>query len=878
MFRDEPRREVQDELEFHLEERAQEYMAAGLDEEAARRSALERMGDLQRVQGECTELLLAERRALARRDWFSDLGQDLRFAVRGAARAPLFTLLGVVTLALGIGANSALFGVVKSVLLDALPYAEPDRLVRVTAFFETQPDLEDGALSAGTVWDITQRQRSFTGVAASISRGPDAVLEDELGASSVRLAWVQPEYFATLGVTPVFGRTFEEAEAESDTSQVVMISHGTWLQRYGGSRAIIGRTLRLNGLSRVVVGVLPSTYVHPTGEADFFMPFALESLLQNPVNARGSHFLEMVARLEPGVGLEAARAEVAAIGEALVEEYPRENRGIRLRAEPLRETMLGDTRTPLLVLMGSAALVLLIACANIAATLVSRMIARRKEFAVRISLGAARGRLVRQLLAESLLLAVAGGLAGLLLAVAGLSILRSANLEAMPEYARLTLDAGAVAFTFILTLLTGIGFGLLPALAASREEPHVSLSGEARGAGDARGAGRMRGLLVAVQVAICLSLLAGAGLLTRSMWLMVSAPLGFAAGDVLTFDVPLSGARYSNVESHIRFREQLSDRLAALPGVTTVAVTNFLPTRVSNSNGVVVVGAERAPGEPTPFVLTTGVSENYFASLEIPIVAGRTFTARDGLDTPPVVVVSEAMARQFWPAGDAIGARIVVGPDPQSPPLEVVGVVGDVRTSLTRAEAEPMLYMPLRQGWWGTTFLVRTVRDPAQHARAARQALAEFDPALPMANVATLTDAIAEGLDTRRLPMLLMLGFGAVALLLASMGIYALFTNMAVARQREFGVRLALGSSRKDLARLVLRDGSRWMGLGLLAGTLGVVAVSRALRTLLYGIAPFDVASITAAVLTLLMAAAIALVVPVRRATRADPLSIMRQA
>ena len=875
LFSGEPRSEVQDELEFHIEQRMKEYLAAGMDEESARRAALERIGDLDRVRGECTSLLVAERRTAARRNWFIDLGQDLRFAVRFAARAPLFSLMTVLTLALGIGANSAVFGVVKSVLLDALPYADPDRLVRVHGAFETAPALV-GALSAGTVYDLHERQRSFSATAGSVSGGPDAVLQLDEGAAPVRLAWVEPTFFGTLGVSPAMGRAFDDADAAPDTSQVVIISHDAWQHRFGGDRAILGRTIRLNSLPRTVVGVLPPGFVSPVNASDFYMPMKLAPLLENPVNARGSHFLEYVARLRPGVSLEAAQAEVAAIGDALVAEHPQHYRGIRLQAERLHDTMRGDTRTPLLVLMGSAGLVLLIACANLAGALLSRTISRRKEFAVRISLGAGHGRLVRQLLAESVLLSVAGGAAGLLLAYAGLAALRGASIEAIPHYANLSLDTGAVAFTFLLALATGAAFGLSPALSVGRAEPQAVLRDESRGATGGRASGRLRGALVAGQVALSLSLLVGAGLLTRSLWLMASAPLGFATSDALSFSVQLSGERYSTLQSHIAFRDEMSQRLAALPGVTGVAITSFLPTRVDNSNGVVVVGADRAPDDVVPFILTSNVSESFFETLDIPVVAGRSFTTADNMDVPRVAMVSETMARQFWPEGNALGARIRVGPDPDSEPIEVIGIVRDVRTDVTTTQPEPMLYTPLRQGWWGSTYVVRTAGDPLRYAATIRRELASHDPTVPMANVTTLADVIDEGLAGQRLPMMLMLSFAALALLLACIGIYALFANMAAARETEFGVRMALGASRSAVAKLVLRQGALWMAIGLAGGALGVYAVSRALRSLIFGIAPLDWLSIAAAVGALLIAASIALAVPVWRATRADPLSAMR--
>jgi putative ABC transport system permease protein len=872
----EPRNEVQDELEFHIEERVREYMAAGMDEAAARRSALNRIGDVDRVRGECATILSAQRRSLARRDWFSDLVQDLRFAARASLRAPLFTLMAVVTLALGIGANSAVFGLVKSVLLNPLPYGEADRIVRVQAYREGDgPDL-GGGVSAGTAQDLTERQRAFSDISFTATGGRDAVLQADDGATTVRLAWVTPSFFRTLGVSPIIGRVFDDAEASTDTAQVIILSHAIWQQQYGGHPDVMGQVVMLNGLPRTVVGIMPSTFLHPVDPSDVYLPLNLDPWLRDAVSARGSHFLAVVARMNPGATLESASADVAGIGAALAVEHPRENGDVALRALPLHGTMIGETRTPLLVLMGSAMLVLIIACANLAAALLSRTIARRKEFAVRISLGAGRSRVVRQLLAESVLLSVAGGVAGLLLASAALAALRGASVDVLPAYADLTLDPGAMAFTFVLALITGLAFGLTPALVAGRGDTQATLRDEARGGTGGRGAHRARGLLVAGQVALCVSVLAGAGLLTRSLLLMASEPLGFEPRNTLAFDVPLPAARYPTLTSQVLFFDEMRERIAAMPGVRDVGLLNMLPTRVTNSNSVYALGTAQADDAAAPFVLTTAVLDGLFEALGIDVVAGRAFTTADDTDSPMVAVVSETMARRFWPDGSAIGSRIRVGPDPNAPTREVVGIVRDVRTSLTEPGAEPMLYVAMRQGWWGGTFVVRTEGHPAGHINPLRGVLAAYDPAVPMANVTTLDDVVSEGLAVRRLPMTLMLTFGVLALLLACIGIYALFANMAASREREFGVRMAIGSTRGAIARLVLREGATWMGLGLLGGAVGVFVIGRALNSLLYGIAPLDPLAIAVAVGALLLCTAVALAAPVRRATRADPAASMR--
>jgi putative ABC transport system permease protein len=812
----------------------------------------------------------------SRAGWWSDLRQDLRYGVRSALRAPLFSLLAVLTLALGIGANAAVFGVVKSVLLDALPYRDADRLARVYGRLLDGSN-ERGALSAGTIDDLARRQRSFSGLAAFAMSPEDGVYGDDDGPRVARIARVEPGLFHTLGVAPAQGRFLVPEDAAHDTLRVVVLSHEAWQRLLGGDPAVVGREVRVNGFPRTVVGVLPAGFVGPMGEADVFFPLSLAPILRNPVSVRRSHWLGVVGRLKPGVTHEAAAREAAAIGAQLAREHPDDNGSLGVTAMPLRDAMMGDTRTPLLMLMGSAALVLLIACANLAGALLSRTLARRKEFAVRVALGAGRGRLVRQLLTESVFLAAAGGAAGLALAVLGLSVLRGARLPALPEYADLSLDGGAVLVTALLALLTGIAFGVAPALSVGRTDPQDTLREESRGGTEGRRSRRLRGLLVAAQIALCVSLLTGAGLLARSLWAMTRAPLGVDARGVLAVSVQLPARGYPTPEALVRFHEQYAERLRALPGVSAVASATMPPTAVHSSMGFTIAGAPPPPADQQPFVLYAGVSDDYFRTLRIPLVRGRVFDARDHANAPQTVVVSDAMARRYWPAGGALGSRIRMGPDPNAPLLEVVGIVGDVRNDPARADAEPMMYRPTRQQPWPlATFLLRTRTDPEALARPAERALAEVDPNLPVQRAAPLRAIIGEGLAGRRLPTLLMTAFGALALLLASVGVYAMFANLAAAREREFGVRMALGSSRGAIARLVLRQGATWMAAGLAGGALGIVAVARLLRSLLYGVPPFDPVALGLAVAVLLACATVALLAPVRRATRVDPATALR--
>ena len=874
-FDPEPRAEVDDELAFHLEQRVADYIARGMTPEAARAAATERLGNLAGVRAECTELLAADRRAARRRDWIGDLGQDIRFALRSTIRAPLFSLLAVVTLALGIGANAAVFGVVKSVLLDALPYADADRLVRVWA------NKKDGTfdrmtLSAAAIVDIAARERSFVQLGVFMPLRLETAYADDAGPQSLSSGLAGSGFFQTLGVQPALGRLLRDDDLPMEAPRVTVISHATWHRLFAGDSSAIGKSIRLNGNPFEVVGILPASFVSPIGEIDAWTRLDIRPTLADPVRARRRSWLSVIARLEDGVTLETAQREIAAIGAQLGREHPDADGLFTLSALPLRDDLVGDMRTPLLVLTASAGLVLLITCANLAGALLSRTISRRKEFAVRMALGAGRGRIIRQLLTESTLLAMIGGIVGVGLAAIALAALRRMALPAIPPYAELTLDPGALLVTSLLALFTGIAFGIAPALSIGREDLEGALRSESRGAGDSARSHRLRGMLVAGQIALSVSLLAGAGLLTRSLWMLTSAPLGFQPQGILTASLPLPSRQYPTAEARTLFHDRVIERLRALPGVEAVALSSAMPGNVMSQDGIRIEGASAGSPADQQFVLSATVSDDYFRALHIPIRRGRTFESTDRPDAPPVVVISETMARRYWPGGDALGARIRMGPDPNAPLMEVIGIVGDVRNGPAQQSAEPMAYTSSRAMPWTDILLVRTRGEPMNAARAIQRAIAELDPGLPLHNTATLRSLLSNGLAGRRLPVMLMTAFGALALLLASVGIYAMFSAMAAAREREFGVRMALGASPRGIAALVVRNGAAWMGVGLVLGAVGVFLVTRALRGLIFGISRFDPAALGLSVLLLTVCAAIALLVPVRRAARVDPTTILR--
>jgi predicted permease len=872
-----PAKEVDHELAFHIEERVKANIKAGMSPEEARRAAEARFGDMTGVRDECVDILTEDRKTQRRRDLLEDLSQDLRFALRSAAHAPVFTILAVVTLALGIGANAAVFGVVKSVLLNSLPYADADRLMRILTPIKSFGE-ERGAWSAGSISDFRERQKSFA-ISGAWLPPRDGVYNPGDQPQILKGRWVEPALFTTLGVKPALGTVFTDADAMRDTAFNIMLSWKAWQTVFGGRPDIVGQRPVINNISRTVVGVLPRDFVMPEEEADYYMGLSIKPFMNDQLSVRGSHNFGMVARLKPGVSPEAADRELHTIGDELEKLYAKDNNGIGMMGRPLRDAMVGKTRTPLLVLFISAGLVLLITCANLAGALLSRTISRRKEFAVRVALGAGRGRLVRQLLTESALLAVAGAVVGVFLAIALLGALRGLSLSVIPNYANLTLDTGAILVTFAIALVTGIAFGLGPALSVGRSDPQMTLRDETRGSTESIRSRQMRGALVAGQIALCVSLLAAAGLLGRSLWAMTHAPLGFDPDHTLTFTIQLPTGRYpfEPATQRIAFHDRFEERIKAIPGVKGVTLTSGLPTKIANSNGIFIQSRPWAPNEAVPFITTARVSEDFFKTLHVPLIAGRTFTTADVEGSTPVLVVTEALAKRYFPNGNAVGQQIRWGPpNPNQPWVTIIGVVGNIRNDPLALSPEPLMFFSLRQAPYGEIAVIRTTGDPNAIVNTVRAALKSVDPALPMYDIKTYDDVVSEGFAARRLAVLLMGSFGVLALLLASVGVYAMFTSMAAAREREFGVRIALGGSRSSVAGLVLRQGGQWMLVGLAIGAAGIFVAARLVQSQLTGVPPFDPFTIAAAVLVLLVCAGVALLVPVRRASRVDPISVLR--
>lgn len=823
--------------------------------------------------------------------WLGELRSDITFALRQLNGTRGFAFLAIVALALGIGANAAIFSVVKSVLLDALPYADADRLVRV---HERRLDGSDerGPLSAANIRDVRERESSFSHLAAFVGVTgvvDDAVIADGNGSRIGKVGWVEVGFFEALGVGAAHGRTFRRGDAVSgmmllsgglaapDTPSAVMLTTESWQQQFDDDPAAIGQSIRVNGIPRTIVGVLPPGFVGPMGKAEFYLAFDLDPVLANPISSRGAHWLGLVARLEDGRTHDFAHRELAAIGADLSREYPRDNGSIGLSAMPLRDSLVGDVRTPLLLVMASAALVLLIACANLAAALLSRTLTRRKEFAIRVALGAERSRVVRQLLTEATMLALTGGAAGLLLASIVLRLFRALPAVVVPAYANVALDGGAIIFTTVVAVCTGLAFGLAPAVAAGRTDQQTALRDDTRGVSESRRSRNLRGALVAVQMGICVSLLVGSGLLVKSLWAMTTAPTGVEPNGVLTGTISVSVRDYPTPEARTQLFQRLTERLSGLPGVTAAAVASAIPMAVTQHFGLRIEGAA-PPDDGQPLVLAATVSNDYFRTLRIPLEAGRFFDARDRMGSSPAVIISESMARRYWPQGNALGARIRLGANPNSPLIEVIGIVGDVRNERAHPDAEPMVYRSTGQTALPPSvhILLRTTNNPLALATTVEKELATLDAGFPVQRLTSLSRLLDDGLAARRLPVVLVSAFGGLALLLASMGVYAMFASMTAAREREFGVRMALGSTPEAIGTLVLRQGVVWIAAGLAAGAAGIPVVTRFVRGLLYGVSPFDPATLTISISILIVAATVALLIPVRRAIRVDPTIVLQ--
>jgi predicted permease len=798
--------------------------------------------------------------------------QDIRYGFRTLKSSPGFTVVAVLTLALGIGANSAIFSVINGVLLKPLPYHEPDRLVRV---FTTFPAFPEFPMNPHDFLDYREQNRVFDDFALYVRDDLQlATAERPERLTGIR---VSTGFFRLLGWQPLLGRAFTPNEELPGNEREVILSFGTWKSRFAGSFGVIGTTVNLSGRPFTIVGVMPPGLEHvggtyhslPHGDnVDVWWPLTLDRA--HP-ERRGDHFLNGIARLKPGVSVEQAGTDMAIIARRLGELYGNRDAGIKL--VPLRQEIVGKTQPLLLVLLGAVGFVLLIACVNVANLLLARAAAREREIAIRAALGAGRMRLARQMLTECLVIAGLGGVLGLLLGIWGVDALVSLSAGKLPRVQMIGVDARMFAFTLAATVLTALLFGLTPALHASRASLSNSLKEGGRGSTAGLSSGRIRSVLVMAELALALVLLAGGGLLMRTFVNLERVSPGFDPHNVITMSLDLPEARYPNAKNAISFYRQLLERLEQQPGVRAAGVTSDLPWSGYDENtGFDLEGRSQAENDQN-HARFHFASPNYFRAAGIPLIAGRFFSYRDNLDAPPVMLINQSLARLYWPNQDPVGKRMNVWDKKAT----IVGIVGDVKDSPAAADAEPSLYWPLLQHIQGELHLaVRSHSNPVALMSIVRRELAGMDRDLPIADVRLMDNVAATAVSGPRLALLLVGIFAALALVLATVGIYGVISYSVTQRVHEIGVRVALGAQLGDVLRLVVGQGMKLAGAGVAVGLIASLALHSVMKSLLYGVSATDPLTFVAVSLVLMLIAAVACYIPARRASRVDPVVALR--
>ena len=815
------------------------------------------------------------------------LRRDLRIALRGLRQRAGFTTIAVLTLAIGIGAVTAIFSVVNGVLLRPLPYQDPAALTWIRVRLKANPS---SFLSAAEYWDLRERQRSFERVGAFADGTVN--LTGSGAPERLRSGYVTADVLPLLGVAPVIGRAFAPENDLPGRPPVVLLSDGLWRRRFGGDPGVVGRTLMLDDAPTTVIGVMPPGFQLPThftgASMEAWLPLQLDPAADR--TERGWHFLDVVARLRPGVTLAAAQNEVASLMAAMLTDYPMEyNADFAGMASPLVDYILGDVRPAILVLLGAVALLLLIACANVASLLLAQGEARHREIAVRFALGAERCQIVRQLLTESVVLSLAGGLLGLLVAMWGIRALILGAPPSIPRLDTVGLDGRVLGFTLLVSLGTGLLFGLMPALQSSKTELVGAMveGGRLGTAGAARQ--RFRRGLVVGQIALALMLLTGAGLLVQSFLKVRGVDPGFQPERLLTARLDLSPVRYSTSAQRRAFYRDALARIEAVPGVRSAGAARALPM-----TGQLVIGDWSFVEEghfsnpPLPNEWTAAdwqvITPGYFRTMGIPVLQGRGIEAGDRLGTPGAVVVNQTLARQMWPNGDAVGRRLLLGGgETDSIYRTVVGVVGDVRHRGLSADPRPEMYLPHEQFPAGTGdalnslyLTIRTAGEPTAVAPSIRAAVAGLDPDVTVSELQTMEQALGTWAAERRFTMLIVTGFAFAALLLGAVGIYGVMAHLVVQRTREIGIRIALGAVPREILRLVLSQGALLAGLGIVVGVAGAFATTRLLAGLLFHIRPTDPVTFAGTALLLALVAALASLVPALRATRVPPIEALR--
>ncbi|HKW34810.1 MAG TPA: ABC transporter permease [Candidatus Acidoferrum sp.] len=866
---------LNDEIQFHLDQQFAENLAAGMSPEEARHAAKRTFGN--------TTFLTEETRDTWGWLWLEQIGSDLRYATRILRKSPGFTLVAMLTLALGIGAHTAMFSVVRGVVLAPLPYFQPDRLVML---LESNQRFSRDAISYPNFVDWQRSAGAFDQMAAiMLHQGYD--LSGPGSPEHLDGVQVTAGFFSTLGVRPSLGREFSPQEDQHGGSPVVIISNRLWRNRFGASPQALGKSLILSGTDYVIVGVLPAGFCF-LDEADAYLPLGQYNPLL--LEARGSHAaMVAVARLKPGVSVAQAQSEMSAIQDRLDQLYPDADRGTGADVEPLKQIVVQDVRGTLLLLLGAVGLVLLIMCANVANLCLARSAAREREFAVRVALGASRARVVRQLLTESLLLSLAGGALGVLLAFWSMRLLLAAIPGNVPRSENIGVNAQVLWFTFGVSLAVGILFGLAPALESYKPDVQASLKESGRGAAGARH--RAQSTLLVVQTALALVLLVGAGLLLRTIRHLWETNPGFDTQNLITFKIGLSPSASKTGPAMRASYLQLLDRIRAIPGVQAADFTELVPLTDNDADAPFWIDSQK-PAEiqnaPRTLVFATGT--DYLRTMGIPLLRGRFFTPKDTLRTPFVTVIDTVFAEQYFPGQNPVGQSITFGWDTPVGPCEIVGVVGHVShwgvgetDKRTRAQSyfslyqDPDKWVPLN--YPDTKILVRTPLDVAIMMPAIRSAVYAAGSAQPVYSVKTMPQIVAESMSSQRFPMILLATFAALALILASVGTYGVVAYSVSQRLGEIGIRMALGAAKQDVFRMVIGNGLRLACTGLAIGIVVALVLARLLSNfaqLLYGVRANDPLTLLGVSVVLMGVALLASYVPARRATRVDPMVALR--
>jgi putative ABC transport system permease protein len=801
--------------------------------------------------------------------------QDIRYAFRMLAKKPGFTIAAVLAVAIGIGANTAIFSVVNAVLLRSLPYKDPDRL---TIVLSHKRDSLRGSGSAAflDVVDWEKQNQSFEEMAVFRSMGYTLTGVGE--PERITGGRVSADFFPLLGVEAIEGRTFRPEEDQRGAERVVVLGHGLWQRRFGGDLSIIGQSLTLNAEGHTVIGVLPPDFKFPLDVSDAEMWTAVAhdgDLLEE----RGAHYLKVIGRLKPGVSINEAQLEMNEIASRLEQQYPAENTGRIVNLNPMYEHLVSGIRRSLIILLGAVALVLLIACSNVANLMLARAAARTKEIAIRTALGASRRRVVRQLLTESLVLALLGGGAGLLLALWGIELLIKMGPRDIPRLDDISIDGTVLWFTAAASILTGIIFGLVPALKASKPDLNRSLKEGSRGTSESFNRYSLRNLLVVVQMALTLVPLVGAGLLVKSFLRLQQVNPGFVSENVLTMKVSLP-AMFDEGDKAALFFKQATERMESIPGVESVGAVTVLPLIGTNNRTSFNIKSRPYPENQEPLAEFRAITPNYFRAMGIEVIRGRTFTEHDVKGKPGVIIINETMARRFWPDEDPLGQIMSIGvsvSENEPTEWEIVAIAGDLKHFSLDSEAVPEMYIPhTQQPWTSMTLVARSSMDPAQLAAAMRGQVLSVDRNQPVSDLRTMNEIVRRSIAQQRFYMLLLALFAVMALVLAAVGVFGVMSYSVTERTREIGIRMALGAQTRDVLRYVVGQGMVFTLAGVVIGLVGSFLLTRFMTNMLYEVDAFDPVTFASISLLLALVALLACYIPARRATKVDPMVALR--